>query len=259
MRKIFIILAALSCALVSASAQNKYEAKVFESSEGEKLNYQLLTPSNIKKGEKYPLVIFLHGMGERGSDNKKQLTHGGQMFLNPSNQDKYPAYVLFPQCPETAFWAFSGVPRGFKLNEEPQMPPVFKAVKEMIDHYLAFPDVDKSRVYIMGLSMGGMATFDMVARFPEIFAAAIPICGAVDPSRLANVQGVNFRIFHGDADRVVPVQCSRAAYKALKEAKVNVEYFEFAGCDHASWNPAFNTPDFMEWLFKQKKSKKYMK
>ena len=93
----------------------------------------------------------------------------------------------------------------------------------------------------------------MVIRFPEIFAAAIPICGYVKPDRLASVKDVSFRIFHGDADPVVPVEGSRNAYKALKKAGVDVELYEFPGCDHLSWNPAFNRPDFMEWLFKQKK------
>ena len=107
--------------------------------------------------------------------------------------------------------------------------------------------------------MGGMATFDLIARFPELFAAAVPICGAVDPSRLDEMKGVKIRIYHGDADPVVPVDCSRKAYRALKKAGAKVELFEFPGCGHGSWNPAFNQPDFMEWLFKQKKAKKYMK
>lgn len=257
MKKLIVITAFIFAAMAAASAQGKFEPKVFESSEGIQLNYQELKPIDTAKEKKYPLVIFLHGMGERGDDNKTQLTHGSQMFLNPANQEKYPAYVLFPQCPETAFWAYARPTLNMKAEDK--MPPIFQAVKEMIDKYLAYPDIDTQRVYIMGLSMGGMATFDMVARFPEIFAAAVPICGAVDPSRLAATKGVNFRIFHGDADRVVPVICSRMAYKALREADVDVEYYEFPGCDHASWNPAFNRPDFMEWLFKQKKAKKYMK
>ena len=107
--------------------------------------------------------------------------------------------------------------------------------------------------------MGGMATFDMIARFPELFAAAVPICGAVDPSRLDDMKGVKIRIYHGDADTVVPIECSRKAYRALKKAGADVKLFEFPGCGHGSWNPAFNQPDFMEWLFKQKKAKKYMK
>ena len=136
---------------------------------------------------------------------------------------------------------------------------IVTTVKEMIEAYISYPDVDESRVYIMGLSMGGFATFDMIARYPELFAAAVPICGAVDPSRMKDVKGVSIRIYHGDADKVVPVECSRMAYRALREAGADVEYFEFPGCGHLSWNPAFSQPDFMEWLFKQKKARKYMK
>ena len=101
--------------------------------------------------------------------------------------------------------------------------------------------------------MGAMGTFDMVVRFPEVFAAAVPICDTVNPDRLAAAKDVKFRIFHGDADDVVPVECSRKAYRALKAAGADVEYIEFPGCNHGSWNPAFSTPDFMKWLFRQKK------
>ena len=178
------------------------------------------------------------------------------MFLNPVNQDKYPAYVLFPQCPSDGYWAFSKRPDFPTMTPEEQITPILKAVKEMIDKYIDMPTVDASRVYIMGVSMGAMATYDLTARHPELFAAAIPICGAVAPGRMAAAKNIKFRIYHGDADNVVPVACSRLAYKELKEAGAKVEYFEFPGCDHLSWNPAFNQPDFMKWLFAQKKSKR---
>lgn len=260
-RFVLTIIVLAACTSVFGQSTD-FERQVFTASDGTVLNYRLLKPSDTAKGRKFPLVIFLHGAGERGSDNEKQLIHGSQMFLNPVNQEKYPAYVLFPQCPEDGFWAYDIKTRklGFdSLKEEPQMPAVFKAVKEMIDTYAALEDVDRARIYIMGLSMGGMATFDMVARFPELFAAAIPICGAVDPSRMAGIKGVSFRIYHGDADFTVPVEYSRKAYRALKTAGADVEYFEFPGCGHGSWNPAFCQPDFMEWLFKQKKARKYVK
>lgn len=102
---------------------------------------------------------------------------------------------------------------------------------------------------------GAMGTYDMVSRFPDIFAAAVPICGTVNPTRLSTAGNVAFRIFHGDADDVVPVVGSRTAYKALKAANASVEYIEFPGCNHGSWNPAFNCPDFMSWLFGQRKKK----
>ena len=145
------------------------------------------------------------------------------------------------------------------MPKEEVMPPVLRNLKELLEHYLANPMVDKSRVYIMGLSMGGMATYDIVSRFPEIFAAAIPICGAVKSGSLEAAKDVKFRIYHGDADDIVPVECSRKAYRELKAAGADVEYIEFPGCNHGSWNPAFGRDDFMPWLFKQKKSRKHLK
>lgn len=255
MRRLLLVLS-LCVAAISAFAATGYEKKVFVSEQGDSLLYRLLTPETLKGGEKYPLVIFLHGAGERGADNEKQLVHGGQMFLNPVNLERYPAFVLFPQCPEDGYWAYDARPESFesgKMPANPELTPVFRAVKQLIDSYIERPDVDKSRIYIMGLSMGGMGTYDMVCRYPDMFAAAIAICGTVNPSRLASAKDVKWRIFHGDADDVVPVGGSRNAYRALKAAGADVEYIEFPGCNHGSWNPAFCYPDFMQWLFAQRK------
>ena len=106
----------------------------------------------------------------------------------------------------------------------------------------------------MGISMGGMGTFDMVCRYPDLFAAAIPICGGVNPNRLNEIEtSTAFKIFHGDADPVVPVEFSREAYTILKAKDINVAYMEFPGVDHNSWTPAFNSPHFMDWIFRQSK------
>ncbi|MBO7268519.1 MAG: prolyl oligopeptidase family serine peptidase, partial [Bacteroidales bacterium] len=185
---------------------------------GDTLLYRYLAPENPKQGKKYPLVIFLHGSGERGNDNQAQLFHGGGQFLNPVNREKYPAHVVFPQCPAGVPGAYMPglqtlVPADMPLN--PTIAPIIVTLMELIDSYIERPDVDADRVYIMGLSMGGIATFDIVARFPEKFAAAIPICGSVNPKRIVNTKGVAWRIFHGDADAAVPVEGSREAYKAL--------------------------------------------
>ena len=145
--------------------------------------------------------------------------------------------MLFPQCPESGYWAYENRPQSFIPTQMPvgkEMPSVFQAVKELLDMYLANPQVDKSRIYIMGLSMGAMGTYDMVSRFPDIFAAAVPICGTVNPTRLSAARNVAFRIFHGDADDVVPVAGSRQAYKVLKAAGASVEYIEFPGCNHGA-------------------------
>lgn len=242
--------------LLPLSAQETFQKETFISSRGDTLPYRLLRPEMMKPGEKYPLVLFLHGAGERGKDNEKQLTHGGQMWLNPVNREKYPAFVLAPQCPETGYWTYGARPNSFMPEDMPldePMNPVSQALKDLLDTYLAMPQVDKGCVYIIGLSMGGMGTFDMAVRFPDVFAAAIPICGTVNPARLEAAKNVKFRIFHGDADNVVTPEGSRAAYRALKAAGAEVEYIEFPGCNHGSWTPAFNYPDFMSWLFSRKR------
>lgn len=255
MKRILIMLLMLAAAVAANAQVTEYERNSFVSSDGVSLNYRSLVPENIAAGKKYPVVLFMHGAGERGNDNELQLFHGSQMFLNPVNREKYPAFVIFPQCPKENFWAFSKRPDYEKgdIPAEDEITPILKAVVELLQSYMDNPAVDKSRIYIMGMSMGGMATYDLVARYPDIFAAAIPICGAVKPGRLGVAKDIKFRIYHGDADKVVPFECSRAAYRELKAAGADVEYFEFPGCQHNSWNPAFNQPDFMEWLFAQKR------
>ena len=259
MKKILLVLAIMVVAgAVRVHAQPlSYEKGEFVSKNtGDTLLYRYLVPENVQKGKKYPLVIFLHGSGERGNDNQAQLFHGSGQFINPVNREKYPAYVLFPQCPAGVPGAYMPglktlVPADMPLD--PPQAPIVTLLLELIDSYIALPNVDPRRVYIMGISMGGIATFDIVSRYPQKFAAAIPICGSVNPQRLVNTKGVAWRIFHGDNDQAVTVEGSREAYKALRKAGLDVEYFEFPGCTHNSWNPAFNRPDFMQWLFKQKK------
>lgn len=253
MRKLLIVMLTALVGTVTSYGQESFVPQSYTAKDGFTLKYQELKPSQMRPKKKYPLVIFLHGMGERGSDNTKQLTHGSQMFLNPANQEKHPAFVIFPQCPEDKMWAGYKLPRDLENLQTDRISVPMQAVKELIDIYLQNPSVDPSRVYIMGLSMGGIGTYDIVSRYPDTFAAAIPICGAADEKGLAAGKKVRWRIYHGDADPVVPVNCSRKAYKALKKAGAKVEYFEFPGCQHISWNLAFSQPDFMEWLFKQKR------
>lgn len=260
MKRIFIVLALLAVAFSAAAQENCFEKKTYTSEDGTVLNYRLLAPDENAAGKKFPLVIFLHGSGERGNDNKKQMRACSKMFMNPVNREKYPAYVLFPQCPEGEWWTYDRKPEDFDaLPYADTLNTSLAMVKGLIDRYLEMPEVDRSRVYVFGISMGGVGTYDIVAHYPEIFAAAVPLCGAIAPGHLGNTKGVAFRIFHGDDDTSVPVECSRRAYRELKAAGIKVEYIEIQGGKHSIGFHVYNRPDFMEWLFKQKKSKKYLK
>ena len=257
MRNTFFIIILLFAGQLVFS-QGNFEAKIFTTSNNDTLRYRELLPEKFNPQQKYPLVLFLHGAGERGSDNQAQLTHGSMMFTNPVNREKYPAIVIFPQCPKDYFWSFERRPEGkLEANSFPvnyTIASIMQAVKNLLDKYIADGSVDTDRIYVIGLSMGGMGTFDIVCRFPDVFAVAIPICGGVNPERLKDAAGkVKFRIYHGDKDDTVPVENSRKAYLALKEYAAEVDLIEFVGCNHNSWDPAFNQPDFLSWLFSQKK------
>lgn len=251
----FLVIIGLWSTTIEAQEQYAYKYNVTSNGE-DTLYYRCLQPDNLCSGKKYPLVLFLHGAGERGNDNETQLKHGSGLFLNPVNREKFPAFVIFPQCPKKNFGPFIAEPSNFDGSSFPEtfeMSPFIIQVKNLLDDYMNKPEVDKSRIYVIGLSMGGMGVYDMVCRFPDLFAAAVSICGSVNVQRLPKAKKVCFRIFHGEKDTAVPVECSRQAYEVLKRCGAKVEYIEFYGCDHFSWNPAFNFPDFMDWLFEQQK------
>lgn len=250
----------LMAVTMGASAQhNEYIAKEFVDMNGDTLLYRQLSPETIAENKTYPLVIFLHGAGERGSDNKAQLQHGSMQFTNPVNREAYPSFVLFPQCPKDKYWAPSTRPTKFDLDQFPlndQISEPLGMVEKLMSQVVAEYPIDTSRIYVIGLSMGGMGVYDIVSRNPNKFAAAIAICGGVNTQRLRELDSdTQFRLYHGDADSVVPVMFSREAYKALKETGKSVEYFEFIGVNHGSWDPAFNQPDFISWLYSQNQKK----
>ena len=241
-------------ALASGPQVNEEYAKhVFVDSLDNTLPYRMLSPSGIEEDKKYPLVLFLHGSGERGDDNEKQLAHGASTFSNPVNSDKYPAFVVFPQCKEK-YWTDKIDERSFMPGSP--IPPESRTeetLMNLVDNLIANNPIDRNRIYIVGISMGGIAAYDLVCRYPNIFTAAVPICGAVNPERLSNAKDVKFMIFHGEEDDEVPSYCSREAYKALHSIGADVDYIEFAGIGHDCWSSAFNYPTFLSWLFSQSK------
>jgi predicted peptidase len=233
--------------------------KVFVNADGDSLPYQILWPQNYDPKEDYPLVLFLHGAGERGVDNEVQLKHGSFLFLDSLNQITFPCIAIFPQCPEGGFWSSmkadrSVTPARFDFDYSRPIQPSLEKAIQLMRQIIQVAPVDIHKLYIMGLSMGGMGTFEVVYRYPQLWAAAIPICGGGDPDSYSKHSAqVPFWIFHGADDQVVPVKDSRRMAKRLKEQGSTVKYTEYPGVNHNSWDNAFAEPDLFRWLFDQEK------
>ncbi len=204
------------------------------------LPYALYVPAGEPPKKGWPLVAFLHGAGERGGDGVKQTMVG----LGPAikkTPEQWPAIVFMPQCPEGLFW------HGEVLEA------VFHSLLSVENSH----PVDQSRIYLTGLSMGGHGTWNLATAHPEHFAALAPICGGADPFRVRWLlpKDLPIWIFHGDADRVVPVSHSRVLLEGLKLAgKTEVNYTEYPDIGHNCWDLAYQDTRFIHWLFSQKKA-----
>jgi predicted peptidase len=256
MKKNYLLLTALFLTSLCINAQPELFQKKEFIFKGDTLRYRVLYPEKYDKRKSYPLVLFLHGSGERGNDNTKQLVHGASLFTDSLNRHQYPAIVLFPQCPEGQSWVTNEDKPDAKFNfidTKGPAKPLFLA-KKLVESFQKKESVDSKRIYIIGLSMGGMGTFDMICRYPKIFAAAIPICGAVNVKRLKRVVKMPIRIYNGDSDNSVSPEYSQNAFIELKiDGSQKVEHIEYPGIGHDSWTPAFAEPDFLKWLFSQKR------
>lgn len=236
-----------------------YERKEFSFAPGQVLPYRILYPENYDPSKKYPLILFLHGAGERGNDNEKQLVHGSRLFLNAENRKNFPAIVVFPQCPEESFWGTVKMDRTkqpFELKFDYAATPSWPqaAANALVRKLIQEGSVDTKRVYITGLSMGGMGTFESVYRNPDLYAAALPICGGGDPAMYTKKQAkIPFWVFHGASDAVVDVKLSREMVERLKALKGRVQYSEYPGVNHNSWDNAFAEPEYLRWMFGQRR------
>ncbi len=258
--KLTTILCIASCVLLaySVNAQTQasfinedYSRHVFRDPYTVAMPYRMLSPEKIADGRKYPLVLFLHGSGEGGDDNESQLSVGANIFSNPANRETFEAFVVFPQCGERT-WTGKIDERTFMPGSSvPEESPTERSLMNLIDTIVAKNPVDTDRIYLIGVSMGAIAAYDLACRHPERFAAAVPICGAVNPDRLKDAKDVKFYIFHGEKDDEIPVISSRAAYRALKKAGAEVEYSEISCVGHECWPWAFNYPTLLPWLFSQ--------
>jgi len=258
---------AVSMKKIKNSAQitpivDSFTKKTFTDSTGS-LNYRLFKP-DTKMGKEYPLVIFLHGMGERGFDNSLQLTgyRGALVWATPENQAKNPAFVVAPQCPPNTYWPADDVQQ-----------LVLKTIKDVIAKY----PIDTNRIYINGLSMGGFGSWKLIQNNPNLFAAAVIVCGAGDPNNVEPIKNMPIWLFHAADDPIVKVSGvindprmqitaygSRDMAAALRAAgNTVIRYTEYekgyvapplAPMGHFSWIPAYNNPEIIDWMFSQTKA-----
>ena len=266
MRNLFLILIFSLTFLnsVSVIAQQTESSKDLFSYEhhmvnDDTLNYRMLLPKDFDESKTYPLALMLHGAGERGNDNKKQLTHGSQLFLKETTRDSFPAIVIFPQCPQNDYWSKLDADRStkpitfkYKYNEAPTT--AMALVMDLMTEMVAKPYVKTDQVYAMGLSMGGMGTFEIIYRNPKMFAAAIPICGGGDPESVtAYAKTIPLWILHGAKDDVVDPKLSLSMASAIITAGgfPKLTLYDFA--NHNSWDPAFAEPELLKWLFSNTK------
>lgn len=225
---------------------------------GQAYRYQVYVPADYASRTDWPVVLFLHGAGERGSDGILQTTVG----LAPAirrDPSRFPAIVVLPQVPTDSAWA--GAPAEAAMV----------ALRQTMSEYR----VDADRVYLTGLSMGGRGTWYLAYRNPTVFAAVAPICGWITASprfsSLAVIPGdsaaqfvtlarqlrdVPIWIFHGEMDRVVPVIGSREPAAALKDAGSKARYTEYLGTDHNSWDPTYASKEFVDWMFQQRRPRR---
>jgi len=196
------------------------------------LNYLLNIPADTKA--KKPLIVFLHGSGEKGSDLEKVKVHGPFKYLQTNSID---AYVLAPQCPEGEYW-----------DSETLYRLVQKVVKEN--------NVDQNRIYLTGLSMGGWGAWNLAFAHPEMFAALVPICGFVDRVPMlenCKIKDIPTRIFHGLLDDVVDVSYSTTIYKKLKPCSKDISLTIFDDANHDSWTRVYDNSAIYDWMLQQKK------
>lgn len=248
------------------------EKKVYVAANGMQLPYRIFIPGDSVH-KKLPLVIFLHGRGDRGRNNDRKTFERVGLFMNelslvaPNMQHQFPCYVLIPQCSDKTVneeWAkwegntpetpFKGLGQGgsYVMSEQPSESG--EATLELIDRTISTKNIDADRVYLIGLSMGGFGTWEFTARRPDLFAAAVPMAGYSDPRQVEKIKNIPFWIFHGDADKSNPVEGSRTMYRLLKKAGAEVKYTEYEGVGHGdSFKMAFKESELIPWIFSHRK------
>lgn len=214
---------------------DRQTAKRLERQVTVELDYLLYLPEGYEEQDRWPLMVFLHGAGERGENVNDVRRHGPPRLIDQGR--KLPFIVVSPQCPRGRWWPL--------LERE-----VMALVDEMTEQY----KVDTSRVYLTGLSMGGYGTWSIGCSFADRFAAVLPICGGGQPYLAGALKDTPVWAFHGDADPVVPLSESQKMVDAVKRAGGNAKLTVYPGVEHDSWTRTYNNSEIYDWLLSHRKA-----
>lgn len=234
-----------------------YEKQYFISG-NDTLPYRILYPGNFDPEHQWPVILFLHGSGERGTDNEKQLTHGAGYFLDTQIRKNYPAVIIFPQCSANDYWAKvrqtynpDGT-RNFDFLPDSSPTPAMQQLIQFTQQLKKEKWADTLHFYIAGLSMGGMGTFELIYRMPGTFRAAVPICGGGNLETAAVIaKHTACYIFHGQDDDVVNPDYSVLMAKAIENAGGEVILTLFPDTGHNAWDKVFMEKQWLEWMMKK--------
>lgn len=201
--------------------------------------YLLYLPKDydVEQGRRWPLVLFLHGSGERGADVQLVATQGLPKLVEEGHD--FPFLLVSPQCPERGWWT----------TEEN-----IGALAALLDEIERGYAVDPDRVYVTGLSMGGYGTWALATAYPRRFAAIVPICGGGDPSNVCALRHVPAWVFHGEDDKIVPPRQSLEMVDALRACGGNVRLTTYPGVGHDSWTRTYANPELYAWLLDQRRN-----
>lgn len=198
------------------------------------LNYYLHLPAEYDKKKQWPLILFLHGISRRGKEIKKMDTHG--LVKKLEIEEDIPFIVVSPQCPDGAFWEFF-------------LEDLIELVDEISNKYA----VDKKRLYLTGLSMGGIGTWSLAIKYPNKFAAIAPICGKRDKyDDLIKIKDLPIWAFHGAKDETIPVEKSEELIEELRKIGGNVKFTVYPEADHDSWTETYSNPKLYNWFLENK-------
>ena len=219
-------------------------------STGSKLVYRMYVPSNYDPEKEYPLLVVLHGAGERGTNNTSQMTHMILSLFNQKNSLVDNAIVICPQCPNDNQWVDTPWANGNYSTDRVPESNELAAVVKLVEDLMETHSVDKNRVYAMGLSMGGFGTWDLLMRHGDLFAAGIPICGGGDHTKAKELAKIPIYTFHGSADPTVPASGTKMMATMIeKQNPADFHYEEFEGAGHGIWETVAQREDVIQWLF----------